>query len=227
MNQFISQYAPSLEGKTSLYQKERPIFDMYDLDLTINQALQKKIWLKSGGSVVFDEAEALVAIDVNTGRYQLRIRNSGGIIIIDFIDMEKKAHREQVLNLLEQECKKDTSKVTLVSMSDLGLVQMTRKRTRPSLLAQLCLPCTYCHGKGYVKSRMTVGNEIFRSLERELSSYKKNTTSCFVHCHHDIADWIYDSDRDSLEFIEKKFKTSIVFKVEPSFHKEEFEVFVR
>ncbi len=250
VNQFILQYVPSLEGKITFYSKERPLFDMYDLDLTINQALQKKIWLKSGGSIVFDEAEALIAIDVNTGRYvgkkdleetllntnmeackeitnQLRIRNSGGIIIIDFIDMEKQAHRQQVLSLLKEECKKDSSKVTIVSMSDLSLVQMTRKRTRPSLLAQLCQPCSYCHGKGYVKSPMTVGNEIFRSLERELVGYKKNITSCFVHCHHDIADWIYDSDRDSLEFIEKRFKTSIIFKVESSFHKEDFEVFVK
>ena len=249
INQFITQYAPSLEGKASLYTKSQPLFDLYDLDLSINQALQKKIWLKSGGSIVFDETEALVAIDVNTGRYlgkkdleetlfntnmeackeianQLRIRNCGGIIIIDFIDMEKETHRKRLLEQLQEEIKKDRTKVSIVSMSDLGLVQMTRKRIRPSLLSQLCQTCHYCQGTGYLKSPATVSNEVFRALERELTNNLSRPRRFFVHCHREVADWIYNSDQDSLEFIEKKMKASVIFKTEPSFHREEFEVFL-
>ena len=173
VTKFVTQLMPKYRQNIILYEERKPLFDLYDIDLEISRAVERKVWLKSGGYIVFDEAEALVVIDVNTGRYvgkkdledtiiknnleavkeiahQLRVRNVGGIIIIDFIDMEKETHREQVLHGLEEELKKDRSRTNIVSMSDLGLVEMTRKRIRPSLVKTLCQPCSYCDGKGYI-----------------------------------------------------------------------------
>jgi ribonuclease G len=244
---FINQFMPK-HGKTvSLHSGPQPLFDMYDLDLEISRSLDRKIWLKSGGYIVIDEAEALVVIDVNTGRYvgkkdledtilktnleavkeiahQLRIRNCGGIIIIDLIDMEKSVHREKVLNQLRFELENDLAKTTVVSMSELGLVEMTRKRTRPSLVSSLCEPCPYCEGKAYVKRRSTVAQEIFLALEREVLRGKEGTNA-IVHCHSSVADWIYEEEQETLELIEAKIQRPVVFKVEPHYHVEQFEIY--
>ncbi|HEX4925853.1 MAG TPA: ribonuclease E/G, partial [Bdellovibrionales bacterium] len=202
-------------------------------------------WLKSGGYIVIDEAEALVVVDVNTGRFvgkkdledtilktnleavreichQLRIRNSGGIIIIDFIDMEKEANREKVLNSLKEELAKDRARTNVLGMSSLGLVEMTRKRIRPSLLKALCEPCSYCDGKGFIKRRQTIANEIFRELEQQGPS--DNFKSTTVLCHADVADWIYAEEGEMLEYIENKLKRRVVFKVQPKFHMEQYEL---
>jgi ribonuclease G len=243
---FIAQFMPSFKSSIVHYDKAEPLFDLYDLDLEISRCLNRKNWLKSGGYIVIDEAEALVVIDVNTGRfvgkkdledtilknnleaireisYQLKIRNVGGIIIIDFIDMEKQAHREKVLNALREELMKDRAKTTIVSMSALGLVEMTRKRIRPSLVSTLCKPCDYCDGRGYIKTKMTVAHEIFRSLERE-GLMNPSKPAFVVHCHSEIADWAYEGATESLEFLEKKLGRSVVFKVEPHFHLEQYEI---
>lgn len=244
---FVSQFMPKYKNVVELYSDSQPLFDLYDIDLEISHSLERKVWLKSGGYIVFDEAEALVVIDVNTGRFvgkkdledtilktnleavkeiahQLRIRNCGGIIIVDFIDMEKEAHREKVLHQLEMELKKDRARTTIISMSKLGLVEMTRKRNRPSLVSTLCEPCLYCDGKGYIKRRNTVASEIFRALERE---DKRGTAggTIGVHCHSDVADHIYAEETEMLEYIEKKIDRSIAFKVAPTFHIEQFEIF--
>src|SRR5262249_12387131 len=185
---FINQFMPKHGKSVVQHTGAQPLFDMYDLDLEISRSLDRKIWLKSGGYIVVDEAEALVVIDVNTGKFvgkkdledtilktnmeavkeiahQLRIRNCGGIIIIDLIDMEKPGHRDKVLNQLKQELARDLARTTIVTMSDLGLVEMTRKRIRPSLVSTLCEPCPYCEGNGYVKRNSTVAQEIFQALE--------------------------------------------------------------
>lgn len=244
---FIHQFMPKHHKNVVLHAGSQPLFDMYDLDLEISRSLDRKVWLKSGGYIVIDEAEALVVIDVNTGRYvgkkdlddtilktnleaikeiahQLRIRNCGGIIIIDFIDMEKDAHREKVLNQLRLELANDLAKTTVVSMSELGLVEMTRKRTRPSLVSALCEPCSYCEGKGYIKRKSTVAQEIFVALEREVLR-SKEATSAVVHCHSSVADWIYGEEQEALEAIEAKICRPVVFKVEPHYHVEEFEIY--
>jgi ribonuclease G len=189
-----------------------------------------------------------VVIDVNTGRYvgkkdledtilkinleavkeivhQMRIRNCGGIIIIDFIDMEKPVHREKVMAQLEQELAKDTVRTTLTPMSEFGLVEMTRKRTRPSLVSSLCEPCPYCDGTSYVKKVSTVAQEIFMSLEREPGvTAGRGDSSLVVRCRADVADWIYNEEQETLEFIEKKLGQPVVFRVEADFHVEQFEV---
>lgn len=243
---FINQFMPKHSKTVTLHAGPQPLFDLYELDLEISRSLDRKIWLKSGGYIVIDEAEALVVIDVNTGRFvgkkdledtilktnleavkeiahQLRIRNCGGIIIIDFIDMEKAAHKEKVLKQLQAELASDMVKTTVTSMSELGLVEMTRKRIRPSLVSSLCEPCSYCEGNGYIKRKSTVAQEIFLALEREVLR-TKNATSQVVHCHSGVADWIYEEEQEALELIENKTQRPVIFKVEPHFHVEQFEI---
>jgi ribonuclease G len=239
---------PRYKQNVVFYQDQRPLFDLYDIDLEISRSLDRKIWLKSGGYIVIDEAEALVVIDVNTGRFvgkkdledtilktnleaikeiahQLRIRNCGGIIIIDFIDMDRPSHREKVMAHLNEELQKDRARTHVISMSSLGLVEMTRKRTRPSLIKTLCNPCSYCDGKGYVKKKSTVANEIFRELERDLMTYRHQRGNVVVHCHREVVDWIYEVEAATLDSIEKKMSKSVAFKVEPSYHIEQYEIF--
>lgn len=246
---FVSQLMPKYKQNIVFYEETKPLFDLYDIDLEISRSMDRKIWLKSGGYIVIDEAEALVVIDVNTGKFvgkrdledtilktnleaireiahQLRIRNCGGIIIIDFIDMEKESHREKVLSMLREELQKDRARTNVVAMSTLGLVEMTRKRIRPSLIKTVCEPCSYCEGKGYIKKKSTVANEIFRELERDLPQYENKKSNLVVHCHQEVIDWIYEVEGETLQFIEKKLGRSVAFKIEPGYHVEQYEIFV-
>ena len=245
---FINQFMPKHSKAVNFHSGPQPLFDIYDLDLEISRSLDRKIWLKSGGYIVIDEAEALVVIDINTGRFvgkkdledtilktnleaikeiahQLRIRNCGGIIIIDFIDMEKPAHREKVMAQLQLELAKDLAKTTVVSMSELGLVEMTRKRIRPSLVSSLCEPCTYCEGKGYIKRKSSVAQDIFLALEREVLRNQSSSNTAVVHCQSGVADWIYEEEQEALEALEAKIQRPVVFKVEPHYHVEQFEIY--
>lgn len=245
--QFINQFMPKHGKSVVLHQGPQPLFDLYDLDLEISRSLDRKVWLKSGGYIVIDEAEALVVIDINTGRFvgkkdledtilktnleavkeiahQLRIRNCGGIIIIDFIDMEHPVHRERVMNQLKLELANDLAKTTVVNMSELGLVEMTRKRIRPSLVSSLCEPCSYCEGKGYIKRKSTIAQEIFLALEREVLR-SQAASNAVVHCHSAVADWIYEEEQEALEMVESKIQRPVVFKVEPGYHIEQFEIY--
>ncbi len=244
---FISQFMPKFKNKVSLYSGARPLFDQYEVDTEISRSIERKIWLKSGGYIVIDEAEALVVIDVNTGRYvgkkdfedtilktnleavrevahQLRIRNCGGIIIIDFIDMEKESHREKVLSALREDLVKDRARTTVVSMSNLGLVEMTRKRIRPSLVKTLCEPCSYCDGRGYIKQKATIAHEIFRDLEREGRNNNPRATTV-VHVHTAVGDYIYEEETEALEDIERRIGRNVVLKLEPDYHRERYEIF--
>ncbi|NUM58390.1 MAG: Rne/Rng family ribonuclease [Bdellovibrionaceae bacterium] len=249
VSKFVSQLMPKYKQNIIHYEGAKPLFDLYDIELEISRSLDRKIWLKSGGYIVIDEAEALVVIDVNTGRFvgkkdledtilktnleavkeiahQLRIRNCGGIIIIDFIDMEKESHREKIIEALNEEVQKDRAKVNVLSMSSLGLVEMTRKRIRPSLIKTLCEPCSYCDGRGYIKRKSTVANEIFRELEREIDMIDNQKSNFVVHCRSEIVDWIYEFEGETLEQLEKKLKKSVAFKIEPSYHLEQYELFI-
>jgi ribonuclease G len=247
VSKFISQFMPRLKNKVEWYSAAQPLFDKYEIDLEVSRSLGRKVWLKSGGYIILDEAEALVVVDVNTGKFvgkkdledtilktnleavkeiahQLRIRNCGGIIIIDFIDMEKEINREKVLEALQEELKKDRAKTSITGMSSLGLVEMTRKRVRPSLLKALCVPCSYCDGKGYIKNKHTVSGEIFRQIERDCYTLKSISDTIIVHCHPSVADWIYDEEAISLEGLEKKISKRIMFKVQQEYHVEQFEL---
>ena len=243
--QFISTFMPKMKYSIELYEEDEPIFDYYGLEVEISRALGRKVWLKSGGYIIIEQTEALTAIDVNTGRfvgkhnledtilktnleavkelaYQLRLRNIGGIIIIDFIDMEKEVNREKVFTALEEALRADKSKTNILKISELGLVEMTRKRVRESIGRMLCEPCPYCEGRGYVKSKTTVCHEIFRELRREMLDIRG--TKVMLTVHPQIADLLYDEERRGLEELEKRFKKRITVRAKPGFHQEQFEI---
>ncbi|HIJ95139.1 MAG TPA: Rne/Rng family ribonuclease [Desulfuromonadales bacterium] len=245
--QFISTFASKMKYSIELYDEEEPIFDHYGLEVEISRALGRKVWLKSGGYIIIEQTEALSAIDVNTGRfvgkhnledtilktnleavkeiaYQLRLRNIGGIIIIDFIDMEKEVNREKVYGALEEALKADKSKTNILKISELGLVEMTRKRVRENISRMMCEPCSYCEGRGYIKSKTTVCHEIFRELRREMLDIRGSKATVTVHPQ--VADLLYDEERRGLEELEKRFKKRITVRAKPGFHQEQFEIVI-
>ncbi len=242
---FIGTFMPRLKYVIELYQDDEPIFDGFGLEVEIARALGRKVWLKSGGSIIIEQTEALTAVDVNTGRFvgkhnledtilktnleavkeiafQLRLRNIGGLIIIDFIDMEKEAHREKVHSALEDALKNDKSKTNILKISELGLVEMTRKRVRESIGRTLCESCPYCEGKGYVKSRTTMVYEIFRELRREIRNLPGYRVSLQVH--PDIASLLFDEERKGIEELEKRFEKQIAVTARPGFHLEQYDI---
>jgi ribonuclease G len=242
---FVRTFMPSQEGKVEFYEKDEPIFDNFQIEVEISRALARKVWLKSGGYIVIDQAEALTAIDVNTGKYvgkrnledtitkinleaaqeiayQLRLRNIGGIIIIDFIDMDRGANREKVFKALEDALKRDRVRSTIVKISELGLVEMTRKRTRESIGHLISEPCFYCEGKGFIKSRQTVCYEIFREVQREAPYIPQQMIA--IRANPELADCMLDEERRGIEELEKKFGKRIIIQSVPEFHREQFEV---
>ena len=242
--EFCSSYLPHLSEKIELYKDPMPIFDHYGVELEINRALGRTIWLKSGGCIIIDQTEALVAIDVNTGKfvghsdpeetilktnlealkevvYQLRLRNIGGIIIVDFIDMVNEENKEIVSNALKQALKSDRSRTCILKISELGLVEMTRKRVRESLVQTLCDPCDYCEGKGYIKSLSTVCNEIIREIQR-LSTDNITNKKINIKVNPIIYDMLFEEDSGLLEEMEKQNNLEINFTVNPKFHRENY-----
>jgi ribonuclease G len=242
---FINTYMPKQKYEITLHEKEELIFDAYGIEMEIDKILGRKIWLKSGGYIVIDMSEALVAIDVNTGKfvgkrnladtilktnleaakeiaYQLRLRNIGGIIIIDFIDMEREGDREKVYQALEEAIKKDRQKSTIFKISELGLVEMTRKRTRENISRVLGEICSYCEGAGLIKSKTTVCYNIFREIERTSSELGGN--NILVEVNPEVADLLYEEERTGVEELERKLRKKIVIKGRPGFHQEQFNI---
>jgi ribonuclease G len=242
---FVTRFIPFMKEKVELYQGTMPIFDYYAIETEIARSLERKVWLKSGGYLVVDQAEALVAIDVNTGRYvgkktleetilktnleavkeiayQLRLRNCGGIIILDLIDMEKEANREKVYKALEEELKKDRARPTILKISQLGLVEMTRKRTRDSLVRSLCEPCPNCEGRGFVKNKTTITYDIMRDIERE--GRVPETTAISIQCHPSVADVMLEDRRDVLENLEHETNKRITVRGNGAYHVEQYEL---
>jgi ribonuclease G len=236
---------PKLKCDIEIYEGREPTFDAYGIEMEVDKSLGRKVWLKSGGYIVIDMTEALTAIDVNTGRfvgkrnledtilktnleaakeiaYQLRLRNIGGIIIIDFIDMERDGDREKVYLALEELLKKDRMKTNILKISELGLVEMTRKRTRESVPRILCEPCTYCDGAGYIKSKTTVCYDIFREIERMVSGLGGATV--MVDVNPEVADLLYDEERMGIEELERKLNKKIVIKAKDGLHQDQFEI---
>jgi ribonuclease G len=242
---FINTYMPKQKYEITLYEEKERIFDAHGIEMEIDKISGRKVWLKSGGYIVIDMAEALVAIDVNTGRYvgkrnladtilktnleaakeiayQLRLRNIGGIIIIDFIDMEREGDREKVHQVLEEAIKKDRQKTNIFKISDLGLVEMTRKRTRENVTRILSETCPYCEGSGFIKSKTTVCYDIFRQIER--TSSELGGHNIMVEVNPEIASLLYEEERTGVEELEQKLKKKIVIKGKAGFHQEQFNI---
>ena len=243
---FVRTYFEKFLGKIELYEGTEPIFDAFGIEFDISRALGRKVWLKSGGYIVIDQTEAMTVIDVNTGKfvgkeeledtilktnleavkeiaYQIRLRNLGGIIIVDFIDMEKYENRDRVFNAFVEAMKKDRAKNTISHISELGLIQMTRKRVRESLGRTLCETCPYCEGKGFVKSPKTLCYEIFRKVTRLA---KHGGERIIVTAHPSVAELLTDEERAGMEDIENRYSIKVTIKESRSFHQENYEVTV-
>ncbi len=243
--EFTRHYIPEITPRIEHYGGERPIFDMYGVEDEIQKALSRKVQLKSGGHLVIDQTEAMTTIDVNTGAYvgfrnleetifktnleaaqaiarQLRLRNLGGIIIIDFIDMASDEHRRQVLRALERSLERDTTKSHISGVSALGLVQMTRKRTRESLEHVLCEPCPTCAGRGTIKSPDTVCYEIFREILREARQY--DTERLLVLASPEVIDTLVDEESASFAELEAFIGKPITLQAETLYPREQYDV---
>ncbi len=243
--EFTRRFTPELAPRIELYAGERPIFDLYGVEDEIQRALERKVQLKSGGHLVIDQTEAMTTIDVNTGAYvghrnleetifktnleatqaiarQLRLRNLGGIIIIDFIDMENDEHKRQVLRSLERCLERDHTKSYLSDVSSLGLVQMTRKRTRESLEHVLCEGCPTCAGRGTIKSPETVCYEIFREILREARQFESERL--LVLAAQEVVDTLMDEEAPSLAELESFVGKPITLQVEAFYTREQYDV---
>lgn len=244
--EFIAGFLPRLSGRIKLHDRPEAIFDYYNIEPQIAKALDRRVYLKSGGHLVIDHTEALTAIDVNTGRFvgkkdqeetmlqtnleaakavveQLRLRNIGGLIIIDFIDMERAANRNKVTEALREALKKDKTRSSMRKISELGLVQMTRKRTRETLLRQLCDPCPYCEGKGYLRSVPTVASDILRQLSKEAFRHPA-APHLVVKAHPEVMTFLYDEEGDRLDELEHFLRKRIFLRATQGFHHEQYEV---
>jgi len=242
---FAINFIPEVAERIELYPGERPIFDLYGVEDEIQKALDRKVLLKSGGYLVIDQTEAMTTIDVNTGAYvgrknqeetlfktnleatqviarQLRLRNLGGMIIIDFIDMEDPEHRRQVLRALEKALSRDRSKVFMTEMSALGLVEITRKRTRESLEHVLCESCPVCKGRGVLKTSRTVCYEIFREILREARQF--DAEKYLVVASGVVVDLLLDEEAAGLANLQEFIGKPIQLQVDSQFHQDQFDV---
>jgi ribonuclease G len=246
MTQFAARYIPDLPAGIEHYPGERPLFDLYNIDDELQRALARQVSLKSGGYLIIDQTEAMTTIDINTGAFvghqnleetifktnmeaslaiarQLRLRNLGGIIIIDFIDMEHDDHKRQVLKSLEKHLEKDHAKTQVCEVSPLGLVEMTRKRTRESLEHVLCEPCKTCHGRGSIKTTETVCYEIFREILREARLYDE-AQQLLVMANQDVVDRLLDEEAANLAELETFIKLPVKLQVEAHLSQESYDV---
>ncbi|MBV8808997.1 MAG: Rne/Rng family ribonuclease, partial [Acidobacteriaceae bacterium] len=232
--EFVQSYMPRLRARTAMYEDVKPIFDHFAIEPQIERALERKVWLKSGGYLVFDQAEALTAIDVNTGRFvgkrnqdetvlrtnleaveevvkQLRLRNIGGIIIVDLIDMAREADRKRVSDALSQALKRDKARTSMLKISELGLVQMTRKRTRESLEAMLTEACPHCSGRRVVKSVATLAADVLRGIQRA-AGRSSQSDLLVVKVNPEVARYLYDLGGKALQTTEDRLGVKIVLR---------------
>jgi ribonuclease G len=239
--EFLDQIQPNLVSRVRLYRREEPIFDDFGIEPEIAKALKSKVWLKSGGYIVINQTEALVAIDVNTGKYvgkrnleetvfktnleaakeivrQIRLRDLGGIIVLDFIDMEEASNRDALFQALESEVKKDRSKTKVLQISEFGLIEMTRKRVRQSLERSLTQACPYCSGSGRIKSNSTVSMEIWRELMKLRDLHEGQDVIVRVN------PIVYNALDPIFEEVERSLGIHLVFKPDDSLHHEQFDV---
>ncbi|PLX50588.1 MAG: ribonuclease [Desulfobulbaceae bacterium] len=242
---FIQTFAPHMYNRVFKYDQNVPIFDAYGVEMDISRALDKKIWLRCGGYIIIENTEALTVVDVNTGRYvgkndleetifktnmeavreiayQLRLRNIGGIIIIDFIDMETEGHREDVFRALSEAVKKDKSRVNILKVSEFGLVQMTRKRNREDLVNMMCEPCPYCGGDGLLKSNRTVCYEIFRRIS--LGARNISGPSVTIRVHPKVAGMMLKEEAVTIHNLEDELQKTLTIIPQKDIHMEKYEI---
>lgn len=246
LKNFARKYIPDLPCNIEHYPGDRPLFDLYNVDDEIQRALGRKVELKSGGYLIIDQTEAMTTVDINTGAFvghqnleetifktnmeaaqaiarQLRLRNLGGIIIIDFIDMAMDEHKRQVLKSLEKYLDRDHAKTQVCEVSPLGLVEMTRKRTRESLEHVLCETCSTCAGRGTQKTVQTVCYEIFRELLREARLYDE-AQQLLVMANQNVIDALLDEEASSLAELEAFIKIPVKLQVESYYSQENYDV---
>ena len=244
--EFAERFVPDVRGHLKLYKGERPLFELHGIEEEIARALERRVDLKSGGYLVFDQTEAMTTIDVNTGRFvgkrdfsdtvfktnleaaqviarQLRLRNLGGIIIIDFIDMACDEHREAVLAELRRSIASDRTRMTVSDFTELGLVEMTRKRTRESLAHVLCEPCPVCGGRGELKTARTVCYEIMREIVR-LSRQYQETKEFRIVASEVVIDMLLEEESAALELLQNCVQKPVLLEVESSYHQEDYDV---
>ena len=248
VEEFIGRIMPSLAARVKLYDKDFPIFEEYGVQAELDKALRSKVWLKSGGSIVINQTEALVAIDVNTGRYvgkktagrledtilktnleavkeivrQIRLRDLGGIIVLDFIDMEEKKNRQKVFQAVEQELRKDRAPSKPLQVSDFGLVIITRKRVKQSLERVLTEPCPYCTGAGTIKSSSTICYEILTEIKKVGSDM--DGAGVLLRVNPDIARALKEEERGVLKDLRHMLGKDVVVKPDVHLHHEQFDV---
>jgi len=243
---FVRQFMPRLKPKIVLYSGAEPLFDRHGIEEKIAKVLDRRVWLRSGGYIIIERTEALTAIDVNTGRFvgkrnqeetivrtnleaaqevvrQLRLRNVGGIIIIDFIDMEKESNRKKVYDAVRDALKKDKARTNILKISELGLVEMTRQRTRESLENQLLSPCPHCDGRGRIKSAVTVAYDLLRAIKKQQANLE-NGKNILVRLHPDVANFLYDEKNNSLENLEREINRRIIIKVSQELRHDQYEI---
>lgn len=242
---FVQNFAPRLRDKVHYFEEETPIFDAYGIEMDINRALNKKIWLRCGGYIIIETTEALTVVDVNTGRYigkkdledtifktnleaareiayQLRLRNIGGIIIVDFIDMEQELHREEVVRTLQEAVKKDKNRMNILKVSEFGLVQMTRKRSREDLNRMMREPCLCCNGDGMMKSRRTICYEIFRKISR--NAKRMTGLNVTVRMNPKVAAMMLKEEAATIHQIEDEVHKQLTIVPDPNMHGERYEI---
>jgi ribonuclease G len=243
---FVERFQPALVGKVKMYTRQAPIFDAFSVTSELEKALRPKVWLKSGGFIVINQTEALVAIDVNTGKYvgktnrledtivktnteaikeivrQVRLRDLGGIIVIDFIDMDERKNRQKVMQVLEEAMRADRAPYKILQFNDFGLVAITRKRVKQSLERTLCSPCPHCDGAGYIKSVQTVVSEILAEARKMASSVEGKEVLLRVHA--DVAKVLKSHQNKYLEELEEVLRRPVLIKSDSQLHHEKFDL---
>jgi ribonuclease G len=244
---FVERFSPEQTSKVHYYEKSEPLFDALGIEQEISRALSRKVWLKSGGYIVIDHTEAMTVIDVNTGRfvgkrdqeetilrnnleaakeiaYQIKLRGIGGIIIIDFIDMEREKNRERVYQAFVDAMSTDKARSRISRISDLGLIELSRERVREDLLRAMSEPCHYCEGRGYTKSPSTVTYELFRELRRvgETAENQK----IVVGAHPMVAELLQEEERQGLDEVERLCHAKVIVMPDEKLHLEQFDIVV-
>jgi ribonuclease G len=243
---FVQRFQPALVSRVKLYTRATPIFDEFNITSELEKALRPKVWLKSGGHIVINQTEALVAIDINTGKYvgksnrledtivktntdavkeivrQIRLRDLGGIIVVDFIDMDERKNRQKVMQALEEAMRADRAPNKILQFNDFGLVAITRKRVKQSLERTLCVPCSYCEGAGYVKSPQTLVSEILQEAHK--IAHAVEGKDVLLRVSPEVAKLLKSNQNTYLQELEEILGRTVIVKSDPLLHQEKFDL---